>query len=881
LEVRARVVHPPRKGEAIGDAPVARQALEFCTERPVSEHRRLDRDTPLHEGGGDEDRDLGSLLRRLEASDIEETHWVARRRSDKGVYLHGVLDHHAVEAERPLERGLGVAADCDDTPSPVEKPMGLPFPARHANSLPSVGDEDHRGGREKAGGPTSQPIAMGDENSAWAERPKALNQVGDKARPAQRDPLEGEAQGFRERGLLVEVLPGENQMMAPARDEGDRSGHCQRPSTTAVHDLYDDAATGRGSRSLPRACEQRREHDYPAEAGDAPAEGPVVAQRSECRTAVSFVSVRDGQLDHHLPVPASDEPFDPLLEPVPGPQLLRHPRLIARRLQSAPRLLAGVNTVPPQALGKVEPRRATCPQLEEEREVRNRAHVWREEPDGLKSRTPEERGVQGEGLRLELPPENVRDAGLHRRPAEPLRAVVGLVLEDPSFGVDDVVIGRAKADLGVCEQRARGSLQEGALPFVVVERGDGLACCRSECLDPVCELPERTLVDDVLKREAVSRHAVYELGDRGIGSILADDELGREHRLCQDRIQARPEIRAPVSRDGDADRRSIIWSQQHKRRRARHRVQRGTNGSTGLEPVGLPCGARGELPRPRMIWMRARGSAVNGTRDRAWAEFGRRARLALALSGKKIYSRTVPRSLRKSSLGRRLSAFLLRFLPHDAVYDASYYADVVEPAAAASSDVIAASIVRDLCPGSVFDVGCGTGALLAALARRGCRVEGIDRSQAALDYCRSRGLLVHRFDLERDDFSILDGQQWDIVVSMEVAEHLPAAAADRFVDLLMRLGHTIVFSAAPKGQGGMDHVNEQPVAYWTAKFIDRSFVMDETLTNRWRRHWQASEVVQHYWANLMVLRRAGELGTAPPQTLPAVGSRGRQHPLHR
>jgi hypothetical protein len=52
-----------------------------------------------------------------------------------------------------------------------------------------------------------------------------------------------------------------------------------------------------------------------------------------------------------------------------------------------------------------------------------------------------------------------------------------------------------------------------------------------------------------------------------------------------------------------------------------------------------------------------------------------------------------------------------------------------------------------------------------------------------------------------------------MVTSFEVAEHIPERLEDRYVDMLCLLGNLIVISAATPGQGGMDHVNEQPHAY--------------------------------------------------------------------
>jgi hypothetical protein len=117
-----------------------------------------------------------------------------------------------------------------------------------------------------------------------------------------------------------------------------------------------------------------------------------------------------------------------------------------------------------------------------------------------------------------------------------------------------------------------------------------------------------------------------------------------------------------------------------------------------------------------------------------------------------------------------------------------------------------------------------------------------------------RNLDVAKFDLERDTVS--DDRSFDVAVSMEVAEHLPESVADRYIDLLTRLGRTIVFTAAPPGQGGLDHVNEQPPSYWIEKFSQRCFRHDDDLSRRWRDEWKDSGTVSGWYSdNLMVFAR--------------------------
>ena len=122
---------------------------------------------------------------------------------------------------------------------------------------------------------------------------------------------------------------------------------------------------------------------------------------------------------------------------------------------------------------------------------------------------------------------------------------------------------------------------------------------------------------------------------------------------------------------------------------------------------------------------------------------------------------------------------------------------------------------------SVLDVGCAQGVWLAAWRDAGVSdYLGVDG-----DYVDPRGLRIDpaRF-LARDLAEPIDlGRSFDLVQSLEVAEHLPADCAETFVDSLVRHAPIVLFSAATPGQGGEHHVNEQPFEYWREKFRRRGY----------------------------------------------------------
>jgi cyclopropane fatty-acyl-phospholipid synthase-like methyltransferase len=218
--------------------------------------------------------------------------------------------------------------------------------------------------------------------------------------------------------------------------------------------------------------------------------------------------------------------------------------------------------------------------------------------------------------------------------------------------------------------------------------------------------------------------------------------------------------------------------------------------------------------------------------------------------------RLLSSSVRESRFAAALKEILFgSFAGHDLTYNGTHYADMGEGPAASSALVISESFLRDLQPTTVVDVGCGTGALLEALQKRGSQVMGLEKSRAALRCCRERGLDVGRFDLGRGVFA--EGHVFDVAISMEVAEHLPERTADRYVESLARLSRLVVFTAAPPGQGGHHHVNEQPPSHWIAKFQGLGFEQDQELSQRGRESWRGSETVAPWYPkNPMVFRRA-------------------------
>jgi SAM-dependent methyltransferase len=161
-------------------------------------------------------------------------------------------------------------------------------------------------------------------------------------------------------------------------------------------------------------------------------------------------------------------------------------------------------------------------------------------------------------------------------------------------------------------------------------------------------------------------------------------------------------------------------------------------------------------------------------------------------------------------------------------------------------------------PGSVIDVGCGLGSWLNAFVQAGVDdvlgIDGNEADPALLEIPMERFLrrdLTQPLRLER---------QFDLVVSLEVAEHLPPAAAEPFVQQLAGLGPVVLFSAAVPHQGGVEHLNEQWQEYWAERFEAQGFVTVDCLR---RRIWDDPDVSWWYKQNMLLFARPDRVEALP------------------
>lgn len=137
-------------------------------------------------------------------------------------------------------------------------------------------------------------------------------------------------------------------------------------------------------------------------------------------------------------------------------------------------------------------------------------------------------------------------------------------------------------------------------------------------------------------------------------------------------------------------------------------------------------------------------------------------------------------------------------------------------------------IFRSGVPASLLDVGAGTGTWLRAAFDLGITdCLGIDGIMAD-EQLHVPKETIRIFDL-RQSFDL--GRRYDVAISLEVAEHLPASSAETLINSIVRHSDKILFSAAIPGQAGDHHINCQWPDYWQALFNKRGFFCDDSA--RW------------------------------------------------
>lgn len=167
-----------------------------------------------------------------------------------------------------------------------------------------------------------------------------------------------------------------------------------------------------------------------------------------------------------------------------------------------------------------------------------------------------------------------------------------------------------------------------------------------------------------------------------------------------------------------------------------------------------------------------------------------------------------------------------------------------------SAEILVPEILKFYSPKSVIDVGCGIGCWLSVFKKHGVQdILGIDGKHVP-----EKLLKIQRSQFLTADLSspqkIKIPYKFDLVCCLEVAEHLPSAAAEDFIIFLTSLGDKILFSAAIPEQTGENHLNEQYPSYWASLFNKHDFIFLDAFRERF---WNNERIAWWYRQNLFLV----------------------------
>ncbi|PSR17465.1 hypothetical protein C8255_12480 [filamentous cyanobacterium CCP3] len=166
---------------------------------------------------------------------------------------------------------------------------------------------------------------------------------------------------------------------------------------------------------------------------------------------------------------------------------------------------------------------------------------------------------------------------------------------------------------------------------------------------------------------------------------------------------------------------------------------------------------------------------------------------------------------------------------------------------------------------SILDVGCGLGIWLKVASDCGVKdsmgIDGIEIENSQF--------LAPKSNFKKQDLtnSWEIGRKYDVVICLEVAEHLPSEAEHNLISSLVKHSDLVIFSAACPHQGGQGHINCQWPEHWQNLFNEYGYsCLDELRPLLWNKKFP------EYWykQNIFVAKKDPFGAGLEPKIMPII-----------
>ena len=162
------------------------------------------------------------------------------------------------------------------------------------------------------------------------------------------------------------------------------------------------------------------------------------------------------------------------------------------------------------------------------------------------------------------------------------------------------------------------------------------------------------------------------------------------------------------------------------------------------------------------------------------------------------------------------------------------------------ADRLATWIKSELNPASILDIGCGPGTYVRSFRSAGMEAVGLDIDE------RVHGQEHLTFKSLLD----IDTESAEVVVCLEVAEHIESVLEDQVVErVASTVGKTLIWTAAAVGQGGIGHINCKNKQEWADKLTAAGLVRNTEREEALRTYIRQGYHLGWFPNNLLVFER--------------------------